>query len=64
MAGLAFLFMKMWRPLAILSTVSILLPAFDIYLLKRANIDVNAVHAITLGSLIVMAGLLWLRIAG
>lgn len=61
-AGLVFLFTGMWRALAVLSTASIALPAFDIYALKAASLDVATVHPATLVALVVLSGLLWLRI--
>ncbi|MBL8558798.1 MAG: DUF4267 domain-containing protein [Hyphomonadaceae bacterium] len=60
--GLMFLFTGMWRALAVLSTASIALPAFDIYVLKAASLEVAAVHPATLVALVVLSVLLWLRI--
>ncbi|PZO47202.1 MAG: hypothetical protein DCF16_18080 [Alphaproteobacteria bacterium] len=62
-AGLAFLFFGMWRALAILATVAIALPAFDIYALTQAGREVTVVHPATLVALAIMTILLWLRLA-
>jgi len=62
-AGLAFLFFGQWRALAILATLAIALPAFDIYALTQAGIAVTLVHPATLAALCVMAALLWVRLA-
>lgn len=60
--GLAFLFASMWRALAILATVSVTLPAYDIVVLKLANVLVAPAHPITLGALVALAVLLWIRV--
>jgi hypothetical protein len=59
--GLLFLLLGMWRALAILTTACIFLPAFDIALLVRSNVPVNAIHTVTLVALAIVAGLLWWR---
>jgi hypothetical protein len=61
--GIVFLVMAMWRALAILSTIAVSLPAYDIYALKADGIAVVPVHWITLAGLIVLTVLMWLRVA-
>jgi Domain of unknown function (DUF4267) len=61
-AGFIFLFAGMWRALAILTTVAIGLPLFDIAALKLAATPVSAVHPATLVALVVVAALLWMRV--
>lgn len=59
--GLLFLFLRMWRALAIVFGVSISLPLFDIVALKLAGVSVLPVHYITLAVLAVLAGLIAAR---
>lgn len=61
-AGFAFLLLSMWRALAILTTVAITLPVYDIAALTIAGVPVLPVHWATLIGLIVLASLLWLRV--
>lgn len=60
--GLAFLLQAMWRALAILTTVAVTLPAYDIVALRAADVPVAMVHPVTLVSLAILAALLWLRV--
>lgn len=60
--GIVFLLTSMWRALAILTTAAITLPAYDIAVLRAADVPVAAVHTITLAALLVLASLLWWRV--
>ncbi len=62
LTGLVFLGLRMWQPLAILSTASITLPAYDIVVLKLHSVAVAAVHPTTLASLVILSALLWIRV--
>ncbi len=61
--GFVFLALSMWRALAILATVSISLPLYDIVALVLAGVPVVAVHPATLVALIVFSALLWWRVS-
>lgn len=62
--GFVFLFCSMWRALAMLTTVAISLPVYDIVALKLSGVEVLPVHWVTLGGLMLLAALLWLRVTG
>jgi hypothetical protein len=57
--GLIFLVARMWRALAILASVAITLPAYDIYALMAAKLPVVPLHYISLVALVVLSALLW-----
>lgn len=59
--GLLLLFLGIWRALAVVFVVSITLPLYDIAALKLAGAPVLPVHYITLGVLVVLAGLIIVR---
>jgi hypothetical protein len=61
--GFVFLFLRMWRALAILATISISLPVYDIVVLKMDGVPVVPVHWVTLAGLVMLSVLLWLRVA-
>ena len=61
-SGLLFLLLGQWRALAILTTVCIFLPAFDIVLLQRAGVAVSIIHPGSLVALVIVSGLLWWRV--
>lgn len=61
-AGFVYLFLSMWRALAILTTVAITLPVYDIAALSISGFPVLAVHWATLIGLIVLAILLLRRV--
>lgn len=62
LVGIAFLCSRMWRALAILVTISISLPAYDITVLKLAQVPVAPAHTATLVSLVVLAVVSWLHV--
>lgn len=62
LTGFAFLFSSMWRALAILLTASVALPVYDIVALALVDAPISLVHPITLGVLLTLASLLWLRV--
>lgn len=62
-AGIVFASIGQWRSLAILTTIAIALPAFDIAFLMARGTPVAAVHPTTLVVLLVVAALLWRRVS-
>lgn len=64
LTGVVFLVTAMWRALAILTTTAISLPVYDIVVLMQAGVPVSPVHPVTLGALVLLSGLLWLRVRG
>jgi hypothetical protein len=59
--GVLLLVFGMWRALAIVFTVGVTLPLYDIFALKMAGVPVLPVHFITLAVLVVLAGLIIAR---
>ena len=57
--GLLFLLLRMWRAAAILCSVALLLPAYDLYALHAAGAAAPPLHGIILGVLLVLSALLW-----
>jgi len=62
LTGMALLVTGAWRPLAILTSLSIALPLFDIWIIKAAGLPVAAVHPATLVGLVLLAILVWARV--
>ena len=60
-AGFIYLFMRLWKPLAILVSLTLMLAFFDITILKNAGVAVPALHPIAVVLIIVTAALLWRR---
>ena len=61
--GAIFLLMRQWMPLAILLTVTAVLPVFDMTVLSSSGITPPVFHPIALALLAVTAALLWRRVA-
>ena len=57
--GLLFLLLRMWRAAAILCSVALLLPAYDLYALHAAGAAAPPLHGSILGVLLVLSALLW-----
>ena len=60
-AGFIFLFLRMWKPLAILVSLTLTLALFDIAILRSESVSVPALHPIALVLIVVTAALLWRR---
>jgi Domain of unknown function (DUF4267) len=60
-SGAIFLLSRQWKPLAILLTVSAVLPVFDMSVLSLADVTPPAVHPVALALLALAAALLWRR---
>jgi hypothetical protein len=61
--GAVLLLMRQWTPLAILLTVTAVLPVFDMTVLTLNGVTPPVFHPITLALLAITAGLLWRRAA-
>lgn len=61
LAAAAFLVLRRWRPLAIVMTLVILLPLFDISSLKANGIQPPVFHYIALAWVVVTSALLWIK---
>lgn len=62
-AGVIFLIMRQWRPLAILITVTAALPVFDMSVLLLNGVTPPVVHPAALALIAITAALLWRRAA-
>jgi len=61
--GAIFLVLRQWKPLAILLTVTALLPVFDMTVLSSSGVTPPVFHPIALVLLALTAALLWRRVA-
>jgi len=61
--GAVLLLMRQWTPLAILLTVTAVLPVFDMTVLTLNGVTAPVFHPIALALLAITAGLLWRRAA-
>ena len=61
--GAVLLLMRQWTPLAILLTVTAVLPVFDMTVLTLNGVTPPVFHPIALALLAITAGLLWRRAA-
>ena len=61
LAAAAFLVLRRWRPLAILMTLVILLPLFDIFSLRANGTQPPVFHYIALAWIVVTSVLLWIK---
>jgi len=61
--GAILLLMRQWMPLAILLTVTAVLPLFDMAVLSSSGVTPPVFHPIALALLAVSAALLWRRVA-
>lgn len=59
--GAIFLVLRQWTPLAILVTVAVTLPVFDMSLLSLGGMTPPAFHPAALALLAITAALLWRR---
>ena len=62
-AGAIFLVSRLWTPLAILVTVTVALPIFDMSVLSLGGVTPPVFHPIALALIAVTAALLWRRAA-
>jgi len=60
-AGAVFLLSRQWKPLAILLTVTAVLPLFDMSVLSLNGVTPQLLHPIALALIAVSAALLWRR---
>ncbi len=60
-AGVIYLLLRFWTPLAILVTLSAALAIFDMAVLSTNGVTPPAFHAITLVFILITAALLWRR---
>jgi hypothetical protein len=60
-AGAIFLILRLWKPLAILVTLTSALAVFDMSVLSAYGRTPPSFHAVTLGLILVTAALLWRR---
>jgi len=60
-AGAVFLLSRQWTPLAMLLTITAVLPVFDMSLLSSNGVTPPAIHPIALALLALNAALLWRR---
>jgi hypothetical protein len=60
--GAVFLLLRLWKPLAILVTLTATLAAFDMAVLSSAGMTPPAFHAIALVFILVTAAALWRRV--
>ena len=60
-SGAIFLFSRQWKPLAILLTMTALLPLFDMSVLSLDGVTPPAFHPVALALLVLAAALLWRR---
>jgi len=58
-AAAIFLLLRMWRPLAILVTLTAALAVFDMTVLSVNGVTPPAFHAVTLVVILITAALLW-----
>src|SRR5471032_1283841 len=60
-AGAIFLLLRQWKPLAILLTVTAVLPLFDMSVLSLDGVTPPVFHPIALALIAITAALLWRR---
>ena len=60
--GAIFLLLRLWKPLAILVTLTATLAIFDMSVLAREGVTPPSFHAITLVFILVTAAALWRRV--
>jgi hypothetical protein len=60
-SGTIFLLSRQWQPLAILLTMTAVLPVFDMSVLSLNGVTPPACHPIALALIALAAGLLWRR---
>lgn len=60
-AGVIYLLLRLWTPLAILVTLSAALAIFDMAVLASNGMTPPAFHAVTLVFILITAALLWRR---
>jgi hypothetical protein len=60
-SGAVFLLSRQWTPLAILVTIAVLLPVFDMSVLSLNGLTPPAFHPVALALLALTAALLWRR---
>jgi hypothetical protein len=60
-AGVVFLLLRQWAPLAVLVTLTSMLAVFDMTVLLLGGVTPPAFHAVTLIVILVTAALLWRR---
>jgi hypothetical protein len=61
-AGVVFLLLRLWMPLAILVTLTSTLAVFDMTVLSLNGVTPPAFHAVTLIVILITAWLLWRRV--
>ena len=60
-SGAIFLLTRQWKPLAILLTMTAVLPVFDMSVLSLSGVTPPAFHPVALGLIALSAALLWRR---
>jgi hypothetical protein len=60
-SGAIFLLSRQWKPLAILLTITAVLPVFDMSVLSLADLTPPAFHPVALALLALTAALVWRR---
>jgi hypothetical protein len=60
-AGTIFLLSRQWKPLAILLTISAVLPVFDMSVLSLSGATPPIIHPVALAIMALTAALLWRR---
>ena len=61
--GTIFLLMRQWTPLAILLTVTAVLPVFDMAVLSSSGVTPPVFHPLALALIAITAVLVWRRVA-
>jgi hypothetical protein len=61
-AGAIFLVLRLWKPLAILLTITAALPAFDMSVLSLSGVTPPALHPTALVLIAITAALSWRRV--
>jgi hypothetical protein len=62
-AGAIFLLSRQWVPLAVLVTITAVLPVFDMSVLSLNGVTPPAFHPMALALIVLTAALLWRRVA-
>jgi hypothetical protein len=60
-SGAIFLLTRQWTPLAVILTVCVTLPLFDMSFLSLSGVTPPALHPVVLALIILAAGLMWRR---
>ena len=60
-SGAIFLVTRQWTPLAVILTVCVTLPLFDMSFLSLSGVTPPALHPVVLALIILAAGLMWRR---